>query len=276
MGEIVDHPPINVPFRADRDEGGHSAKPTTPDMVRNCLGTWFPVLERAYIPVPRTIILRTDVPLGVFLEMEADEEQASPYFDGLDAFIASLRRAVEDMGTPAFLRTGQTSGKHSWCDTCYLPDADHNTVASHVGELLEYSAMASIIGLPTGVWAVREFLPTAPAFILPGYGDMPVTRERRYFVRDEEVDAHFPYWPEKAVEGGRPDDPDWRSKLAKISEEDASEVAYLTHMSAYVGRVLTMGGIGGYWSVDWLWVPTRGWICTDLAQGEFSWRPDKD
>lgn len=254
-------------------------------MRLNCLSTWFPVLERSYVPVPKTIIVTTEQNLSYYLDEAPRTEGTGTEDAEYGRFCKRIQQAIYDIGGaesylrgkgPAvFLRTGHTSGKHDWKHTCALDGISLRTIQQHIGALVEYSDMADIIGLPTNVWAVREFLPTEAAFTAQGYAGMPVTRERRYFVRGASVEAHFPYWPKDAVEQGRPDVDDWEAKLAAISDESAEEVAYLTHMSAYVGACMERAGLGGYWSVDWLWVPSRGFYCTDMAQGDHSWRPDR-
>lgn len=221
---------------------------------RNCLSYWFPALLGAGIPVPRTTMITTALPLDLMLDGE--------HIPGFDDFLAGLIIAARNLGgPPVFLRTGHTSGKHQWRETCYV--AEVGTLASHVYRLVEHSALADIMGLPTEVWAVREFLSTVPAF--HAFEGLPITRERRYFVRDGAVEDHGAYWPADAVEHTA-DVADWLGRLAAINDEPASEVAELSALSAKVGRVLP-----GYWSVDWLHTTDRGWVCTDMAEGDRSW-----
>lgn len=86
------------------------------DNKRNCLSNWFRTLQDAGVPVPRTEIVKTDLPLWRYFGEEADSApDCSEFFDQLAA-------AVLRIGTPCFLRTGQGSGKHRWKDCCYLAD----------------------------------------------------------------------------------------------------------------------------------------------------------
>ena len=93
---------------------------------------------------------------------------------------------------------------------------------------------------------------------------MPITRERRYFVRDGVVLGHHPYWNPEAI--ATPDAPDWRVRLDRLNEEPAAETAELSRLSRAVSRV-----VPGAWSVDWLMAQDGGWYCIDLAHAERSY-----
>jgi len=216
---------------------------------------WYPKV-RDLVQTPRTELLETDVE---FVHL-CDGKKP----DGYDAFMAHLREAVDRIGVPAFLRTGITSGKHFWRDTCHLTDP--SKLAHHVYQLVEFSCIADLIGLDYDVWAVREMLPTIPAFY--AFNGMPVTRERRYFVRDGEIVCHHPYWPAEAIKG-HTDEPRWADLLAALSDQPEHEVSMLGRRTRRVGEAL-----GGAWSVDWLWTE-RGWFLIDMADAGKSYHwPD--
>lgn len=242
------------------------------------LDEWYPLIA-PLAPTPTTVTrIGPDLmPLAYGPEGDPDGSLARD-FHALCEWIRSL--AAEVGGFPLFLRTGLTSGKHDWRDTCYVPDAA--SVESHVSAIIDYSASADFMGLPCNVWAVRELLPTYGLFT--AFDGMPVTRERRYFVRDGAVIGHHPYWPPEALE--REVDPyfdpdgkvpthyasidDWRPGLDVVNAESDDEIATLTGMTERVGAVLP-----GAWSVDWLWVHRpatndSGWYLTDMAWAERS------
>src|SRR3990167_8212267 len=88
---------------------------------KTCLSYWFPKILEAGLPVPRTEILH----------MSQDEQRAwFPAFDGDDIgpagkeFADRVGAASDRMGYPCFLRTGHTSGKHSWDKSCFLTGRD--------------------------------------------------------------------------------------------------------------------------------------------------------
>jgi hypothetical protein len=232
---------------------------------RNDLAYWFPPLYAAELPVPKTVIVRTDVDLTYVLD------GVTP--DGYEAFMATLAGAVQQIGGagPVFLRTGHTSGKHEWSRTCWLEDPSQ--LELHVGTLVEHSAMADMMGLPTNTWAVREPIPTRPLFRCEGYHGFPVTREFRLFVDGIGVYHIQPYWPPDAVEQGRPTHPHWRLRLMEASDLGASERAELVTLAKVARRkILHAHDDGGPWSVDVLQDRNGRWWITDMADAERSFK----
>jgi hypothetical protein len=221
----------------------------------SCLSQWYPKIANK-VPTPRTIIVRAGGYLGALL----DGREPTGYRD----FIKRLRKAVEAMRLPVFLRTGQTSAKFDWNNTCHLTNIDD--LEKHVYNIVEFSEVVDLRGLDSNVWAVRELLGTEPAFEAFG-GRLPITTERRYFVRDGKVVCRHPYWPAEALAEGFPEArcPDWRERLERLNAERPGEVNHLTFDSTKVAMA-----VPGFWSVDWLWTK-RGWYLTDMARGEISW-----
>ena len=215
------------------------------------LEAWYPLLVAASIPVPATEIVQAPFDLTPLLDGEEPE--------GWTIFVAELEAAARRIGYPVFLRTGHGSGKHEFVWTCFVPEAA--ALANHVAALVEWSALVDFLGLPTDVWAVREMLPVESTFT--AFRGFPVSRERRYFIRDGRVIGHHPYWPPAAIED--PSVQDWRPRLDALNTETPEEIAVLTDLSKRVGAA-----IPGAWSVDWLWSPGRGWICIDMAWAERS------
>jgi hypothetical protein len=227
-------------------------RPISPTEQANCLSHWFPKLLAAGLPVPKTSIVKS--PRGI--DKLADGERP----DGWDAFIADLRNSADAVGYPCFLRTGQGSGKHEWKDTCFVGSAD--VIPRRVERLVCWSLMVDLLGLPTNVFAVREMLPTVPAF--HAFDDMPIVREFRCFVRGADVICIHPYWPPDAfTEYSRPSFADWRARLNQMSVADDGELAEVKSLASRAGAAL-----GGDWSVDVL-STKRGWFVTDAA---VAWR----
>ncbi len=234
------------------------------------LSYWFPLIEAAGLPVPRTRIVRV-----------SPEDMALLYPFCLDGegdpavwrrLIAAIEAAARELpGPPWFLRTDYTSGKHSWKDTCYIPDLDD--LPSHVSKLVEYSELCDMMGRPWDVWVVREFLKTRPCFHAFD-GQMPITREFRYFVRDGVIESFQPYWPAFAIEGhfyDRPEPEGWRETLARMSHLHPADMDKLDDMT-----LAASAAVPGFWSVDWLETEDRGFVLCDMAEGEKSFRYDPD
>jgi hypothetical protein len=238
-----------------------TAPPTTirPSMD---LADWYPLLAKAGIPTPRTHIIKTNADLTLLFDGVLP--------DGFDDLVTGIQDAAADVGYPAFLRTGHGSGKHDWANTCFLRSPQD--VPAHVAALVDWSYAVDLVGLPTDTWVVRELLPLRPAFV--AFAGLPVTRERRYFINAlGQVTGHHPYWPAAALAESNPRGrtgplaPEaWQPLLADINVETDEEVAELTALTERVAAV-----VHGDWSVDWLYVEGRGWVCIDLAHFERSW-----
>lgn len=234
-----------------------------PTLDENCLSHWFPVIEANGIPVPKTVTI--DVgdkwhEMGLVLD-----GQESEVFNRL---VKTIEEVADHWEYPLFLRTGHTSGKHRWLNTCFLQGRE--AVARNAWNLIEQSEMAGILGLPYRIWAVREMLPVDPLFVCRAYHRMPVLREFRAFVEGHKVLYVIPYWPEDAIEKGRPDVTGWRGILQGASCLQDAERHAIERLASRVGAAMR-----GRWSVDVVWT-RRGWVVTDMANAEQSWGWDEE
>lgn len=250
---------------------------------RNCLSYWFPKLQAAGIPTPRTEIVRTSLDL---IHLCDGKEPPPVKAETFTMFMNELRAAAELVqpthGSPVFLRTGQGSGKHDWLRCCYVPDLGELT--AHVASLVEWSHMVDMMGLATDVWAVREYLPTPPLAYLPTYGGMPLVPEVRAFVQGGVPICLHPYWPEKSIRKGlRCDHPAPGNVLtAKCPTCDTEATDLFIRALDPVGRMDVLNLVqrvavafahDGAWSVDVL--PTdRGLYVTDMAEAGRSYHYD--
>jgi hypothetical protein len=241
--------------------GSRTRRPLRRDV--NDLAFWFPLIEEAGLPVPETRIVKTDCELADLLDGNDPE--------GFWPFIGELHEAALEIGGPPFfLRTGHGSGKHEWRNTCFVDSRHTDILAHHVASLVEWSHLADMMGLPHQTWVVRKMIDTQPLFRCAAWQGFPVTREFRVFIRDDEFEAIYPYWPADAVAEGRPTVPYWRQSLkaaAALSDDDNEELPFLAGMaSGAVG--------GGYWSIDFLQDRHGKWWLTDMADGDRSFRPE--
>lgn len=232
---------------------------------KTCLSNWFPLLEIAGVPVPKTIIINTDADFYKVYEGGRCDK-----FDLLvdQVMQASLEIVEKTKCDSIFLRSGHTSAKHSWDDTCNLRDfKNRENVIRHILSIFEFSEIASITGIPSSVWAVREMLPVKKLAICKRYGNMPFVREYRFFMSGESIDSVQPYWPSDALSKGAPSDQDWLSKW---------EEAYCFYPDEDTVAMVKKAGkaLGGRYSVDVL-ETDRGWYVTDCAEADKSWRWDK-
>ncbi len=233
--------------------------PRTYTEDRNCLSWWFPRIQGAGLPVPKTHIITTEVELIRMVDGESPP--------GIEAFLDALRDAANDVGYPAFLRTGHGSGKHEWERTCFVQRADD--ISQHVFNLVEWSECVDMMGLPYHVWAVRKYLPVRPLYRCTRYGNMPVVREWRAFVEDHYVAYVNPYWPREALKQGAPDCETWADSYDGDFAADPAITERIEWLASNAGHAC-----GGRWSVDFI-ETDKGLYLTDMALAEHSWGYDE-
>ncbi len=218
----------------------------------NSLDFWYPILQKNNIPVPKTKIIKTNCEL-IYL-MDGEEPK------GYNNFINQITKVTDGIGYPCFIRTGYTSAKHYWKDTCYLEKKED--LGSHIYQLVEFSEIADMFGnLKYDVWCVRELLPTKPLFT--AFQDMPITREFRGFWIDGEVRCVHPYWPIDTIR--RPSVDNWEELLLKSHKMEWNEIIKIMKLIESVGKLFK-----GDWSIDLL-ETKKGWYVIDMAIAEQSY-----
>jgi hypothetical protein len=220
---------------------------------------WFPLLKQIGMRVPKTILIDTgDCELGILTDGNIPKN--------IDNFLNRLTNAINEIGLPCFLRTGMTSNKHDWKDSCYIESTDRDYLINHISNIVKHSFIANIGGLPFdySIWAVRQLIPTKPLFYC--FNGMPITKERRLFVKNGKVICNHPYWPKEAFGYHKINGKLDIEKLSFLNKEDEKE---LKLMAEYVGRYFT-----GYWSMDFLQDIENKWWLTDMATGERSYHYD--
>ncbi|MHC4799934.1 MAG: hypothetical protein ACYTF1_25135, partial [Planctomycetota bacterium] len=171
----------------------------------------------------------------------------------------------EEWGYPLFLRTGHTSAKHSWKNSCFVES--EKRLGRCVFELFEYSAMA-MPSLPVNVWAIRELLDLDVRFNA-FWGEMPISVEQRFFIEPDGVICHHPYWPPEAFEKTHQKPDDWEELLTKMNDDiTPEEIEYLDYQC---GQVLMKGEFEGRWSVDFARDKKGFWYLIDMAPMEVSY-----
>lgn len=228
---------------------------------RTCLSYWFPKIKEAGLPVPRTWFYRMDEQAGRDIFSVFDGKPMGP---AAVKWMSEFKSVAQTFGLPCFLRTGQTSNKHHWKDTCHLADIDN--LEKQVINLIEFSECCDMMGIPWNVWVLRELLPVEPIFHA-FYGRMPIVREFRCFAVDGKIRCVHPYWPERSIEENNPSVVDWCERLEFANRLDECRRREVESLAADASRAC-----GGAWSVDVLWT-NRGWYVTDMAEAarSFHW-----
>lgn len=219
-------------------------------MDLNCLAYWYPKLKAAGLPTPVTELVHAsrETLQDIYRIFEGQPTTAV-----CEPFFATLHAAAERIGYPLFLRSGHTSGKHNWQNTCYVKRA--HDLKEHLLSIVEYSELVSVCGLPCEWWAIRELLPTKMLAYAPEFGHMPICREFRAFVSDAAVECIHPYWSAIMLEKGGV--PEARKVAESLSRTE--DLSYLRELASRAGAA-----VRGEWSVDML-DTERGWFITDMA-----------
>lgn len=225
---------------------------------QSSLLVWYPKIKDSGIRTPRTETLIIE------------DLDSWKYAEGghLQKHEKAIKAAAGKIGYPLFLRTDCASDKHDFENASFVKD--EGELMSHVFTVLEFNYTADLLGLPCKALIFREFIELDWEF-KAFWGNLPIARERRYFVKDGRVQCHHPYWPEEAIEqGGVKNLPEnWRQLLKKLNTETEDEVKLLTDYSTRVAQA-----IGGYWSVDFAKSKNGEWVLIDMAVGDESWHPD--
>jgi hypothetical protein len=221
---------------------------------------WWPVVVELKIPAPKTTIVHLSK-----RELTALHSEKIP-----KSVVRKVKKAAEQYGYPFFLRTDCASGKHSWKESCYVPKDDE--LWTHVYEVVVFNLTADIFGLPFRCLVVREYIPLEAKFTA-FWGEMPVAKERRYFVRDGKVECHHEYWVEGAIRQGMQGrdipESEWLPQWQDLNRQDDDEITLLTGYTKAIGKELA-----GYWSVDFAKAQDGRWLLIDMGRGEISYHKE--
>ncbi len=227
---------------------------------------WYPKVKDLDIPQPKTLILQLsqDDIASVYGLLER-----KPLPEPLKDLI---HEGAGKIGYPLFLRSDQGSGKHWWEDTCFV--AIKRNLIRNLTKLVEWHESVSLIGLPCWALVFREYIDMDSKF--KAFNGMPISPERRYFIKGGVFVKKTPYWPVDSIQfrKDRPQDEhgeDWEALLQEMNKETPEEIALLTKYAEMVGDVLDE-----YWSIDFCKGLNGKWYLIDMARGEVSWDPDKD
>lgn len=219
---------------------------------------WWDRIKDLDIPKPKTIMI----------DCKWTNDDFFSSFDGepserAKAVAEEVKAAALKIGYPVFLRTDLSSEKHSWRNTCYVSKPDE--MQDHIGYIMDSSLSKDLF---TSGFAVREFLKLESTF--SAFAGMPIAKERRFFVKDDEVLCHHAYWPPASIYN--PSIKTWKIKLNALQNQSLAEIEILSRQAVKIGKCL-----GGFWSVDFCFGSARDkpdektWFVIDLALGDQSY-----
>lgn len=246
---------------------------------RNSLLFWFPKVKALGIPVPKTTWVEFPPQIA---HKFFDEETCDDGVKQFQPYLEKLKEEAEAIGYPVFIRSDIASHKHGWKKGAFVRHEDE--LLDHIINTLEFNEMVGFVGLNYRAIVIREYLELDWRF-KAFYGDMPVAKERRYFVMDGKVLCHHPYWTEEAIAEAHKGEgthsflgylphrlPNkWQETLKELNRETEKEVKLLTKYARKISSVLD-----GYWSVDFAYTRKGEWFLLDMANGYASAHPKCD
>ena len=223
---------------------------------------WYPKIKDLSIPMPRTEIWK--IPNKYFPDIWFEE---SVVWKMLEDNKEKILKIAKRIGFPLFLRTDQASGKHGWKKTCYV-EKEENLIRNAF-EVIEFNLTADVFcSLPFKALVFREFI-EGECYFRAFYGDMPINKEVRVFVKDGKVLCHHFYWATDAIEETRFKPTNWRDLLLKASSLSVEDIKTI-----YKYANIVASKVDGYWSVDFMKSKNGKWYLIDMARGEISWHPN--
>lgn len=214
---------------------------------------WYPRIRNLGIPQPKTRIYKlTKRELKIFY----NEQFPS-------TLMKNIKPIISEFSYPLFVRTDFASGKHGWEDTCFVENEEK--LSRNIFGVVVENLIADLFGLPFEALVFREYIPLDAGF-KAFYGNMPVAKERRYFIKDNQIQCHHPYWPKDSIR--TPDKEDWERIIEEQNKEAENEIKLLSNYCLMVSNVLE-----GYWSIDFAYGQDKDWYLIDMALGDdsFHW-----
>ncbi len=229
---------------------------------------WHPKIKHLDIPQPQTGIIQ--IPPAKFAELIDGNSTLSEYSEEFSKILNSLGPF------PIFLRTDNSSQKHSFKKTCRLPD--ELSLLGHILELVD-SNMAS--NMTDNALVFRKWLDLDAGF--SAFDGLPINVEARAFINCGKVQCIHPYWPEGAIQqwldrrelSGRQFgksmphqiNPRWREIL-----KSQNDIVIKSKQILEKYCTMVIDGIGSdYWSVDFALGRDGTWYLIDMAAGEVSY-----
>jgi len=136
-------------------------------------------------------------------------------------------------------------------------------LSQHVAALVEWSALVTLVSLPTRTWVVRQWLDLDARFT--AFEGLPIATEVRAFIVGGRLRCWHPYWPADALRDAGPSDKDWRALLVaqhRLARDEAFRWRPIVN---------AISAAFGSWSVDLCRTEAAEWVVTDMARAEDSY-----
>jgi len=217
---------------------------------------WYPKIL-GKLETPRSVIIPFSTQNAVQI-LSGNEDALS---DLVDTVISELRK--NHISFPVFFKTDFYSAKWYWVDTCFINSK--NDLEKNIASLL--SSNQDDDCRPINALIFKQYI--QPETKLSAFNNMPIGKERRYFIENKRVLCHHPYWEENSLEFFNKDYPeDWKDILHDLNAEDDSEIETLTRKSELFARLIDDDG---YFSIDFMQGIAGNWYVIDCAEGHKSY-----
>lgn len=239
---------------------------------KNRFQYWYPkIAQLTDIPMPKTKILAL-TPKDTDLLHESVKKFVRENTERIDD-------AIDGFTFPIFLKGDFSSVKHQWKSTSCVPN--RGALGKHISEIIYHMELNNN---SCQALIFRELLNLESPFTFFD-GDLPIAKERRYFVKDGRVICRHPYWDislfEKRFE--REDvhvlslqasgvatkytykyPHEYRDRIRawirELNHETEEEIHILSHMASKISSVMD-----GAWSVDFACDVNGKWWFIDMG-----------
>ena len=235
----------------------------------NRFSAWYPAVKNV-VDTPKTSILSMSYELVSDILDNRGSDEAMQEIKRLSDEVHAFAKVH---GYPVFLKNGLFSAKHDWQNTCCVSEGS-NVIANIAGIVARWGMVGAT---PSFELVVRKMIDTIPAFHA-FYGEMPITREFRFFSSAENVVSYQPYWPEGAIERQSVDVDNWRELLASMNQLTPLEKTELIAKASLVASKLSgewpdfHAEKSDSWSIDFLQDKHGNWWLIDVAQAHESYK----
>lgn len=252
--------------------------------LKNSMLYWFPRLRDAVaefdsIETPDTLFVDAERINVHKVCAEADEPIPDAKVEAMAACPGrwdehTVKRAADELGYPAFIRTDTDSAKHDMTAGSKIRTDDIDEVDSTVDSLIRAVATNGGLGARFNCLAVREWIDIAADF--EAFGGTPIGPEVRVFVRDGTVECHHFYWPfatdDRALE--HIDTIDNQQELTETLNSLEATVEEAMDATLRDAAIHISEHFDGYWSLDFALTTDGTWYAIDAARGDNSWHPE--
>lgn len=217
---------------------------------------WYPKVEG--MPMPKTVMLKVNLRDSRLLKKGWTRRvwrliYSSKYTEEL---YTKIKEKANEIGYPLFIRTDLTSHKK---DPKNNTVHDETELLDKVGKLIKFNNKWEQREMRALVF--REYIPLYIGFHLNG---RPVTKERRYYVKDGKVLCHS---ERSWISSDRVSTPaEYRPMLKEINTETEDEVKLLTEMAEEFSR-----RVPDHIAVDFAMSQNGKWLLIEANDAITSW-----